>query len=91
MQTTLYVKAKYGCFSKISEEVKKIIKSVQSYIPGYQLEYEPIIRNDEIIINVSVRGSGDYLPSYAGNLDIINCAAISVAEYKLNLKNEVCL
>ncbi|PHM62992.1 acetaldehyde dehydrogenase (acetylating) [Xenorhabdus ishibashii] len=91
MQTTLYVKAKYDCFSKISEEIKKIIKSVQSYIPGYQLEYEPIIRNDEIIINVSVRGSGDYLPSYAGNLDIINCAAISVAEYKLNLKNEICL
>ncbi|MNI73808.1 Acetaldehyde dehydrogenase [compost metagenome] len=29
---------------------------------------------------VKVKGLGDYLPAYAGNLDIINCAAIAAAE-----------
>lgn len=29
---------------------------------------------------IRVRGLGDYLPAYAGNLDIINCAAIAMAE-----------
>ena len=33
-----------------------------------------------IMVMVKVRGRGDYLPEYAGNLDIINCAAIAMAE-----------
>jgi acetaldehyde dehydrogenase len=41
----------------------------------------PIINEDGILIlSIRVRGVGDYLPSYAGNLDIINCAAIKLAE-----------
>ena len=32
------------------------------------------------MVTVKVLGEGDYLPSYAGNLDIINCAAIGVVE-----------
>ena len=41
----------------------------------------PIINDDGILIlSIRVRGAGDYLPSYAGNLDIINCAAINVVE-----------
>jgi acetaldehyde dehydrogenase len=34
-----------------------------------------------LMVSVKVKGSGDYLPSYAGNLDIINCAAIKAMEY----------
>ena len=39
-----------------------------------------IIENDRIVVMVKVLGLGDYLPAYAGNLDIINCAAIALAE-----------
>lgn len=88
MQTTLYIKAKYEFFSTLTNAISSIVTKVQSYVPGYRLEYEPRIRNGEVVVNISVRGSGDYLPSYAGNLDIINCAAIAVAEYKLGIKNE---
>jgi len=86
MQTTLYIKAKYDSFAILNEEISCMVSKVQSYVPGYRLEYEPHIRNHEIVVNISVKGSGDYFPSYAGNLDIINCAAMSVAEYRLSMK-----
>ena len=39
-----------------------------------------MFENERIIVMMRVKGLGDYLPEYAGNLDIINCAAIAVAE-----------
>ena len=41
---------------------------------------EPIIENGRLVTIVGVDGLGDHLPKYAGNLDIINCAAIAYAE-----------
>ena len=56
------------------------LNAIRSYVPGYQIVGTPKYRDGEIEIVVSVRGLGDWIPSYAGNLDIINCAAIAVAE-----------
>jgi len=74
-----------------ADEVEKIIKSVyemvevmQSYVPGYKLRVPPIYEDDRITIIIEVEGAGDFLPEYAGNLDIINAAAISVAEQIAN-------
>ena len=57
-----------------------MVTKIQSYVPGYTLVVSPTIENDRIVIMVKVKGLGDYLPSYAGNLDIINCAAVATAE-----------
>ena len=38
------------------------------------------INNDVLVLSIKVKGTGDYLPEYAGNLDIINCAAIEVSK-----------
>ena len=40
----------------------------------------PVINNNILVMSVRVKGSGDYLPEYAGNLDIINCAAIEITK-----------
>lgn len=56
-------------------------KKVQAYVPGYKLQSEPISIDGGVQIDLTVEGVGDYLPTYAGNLDIINCAAIAVAEH----------
>ena len=82
MQTTLYVRAKYQDFSRIEEEIRNMVHKVQSYVPGYRLVLQPMETRDHIMVSLTVQGSGHYLPSYAGNLDIINCAAVAVAEHR---------
>lgn len=58
-----------------------MLQEIQAYVPGYKLEAGPIVVDGGIRLDLSVEGLGDYLPRYAGNLDIINCAAIAVAEH----------
>ena len=57
-----------------------MIQRITQYVPGYQLIVPPTIEGDKVMATVKVLGNGDYLPRYAGNLDIINCAAVGIAE-----------
>jgi acetaldehyde dehydrogenase len=57
-----------------------LVENVRKYVPGYEIILGPIVENGRIVVMARVRGLGDYLPAYAGNLDIINCAAIAMAE-----------
>ena len=80
MQTTVLAKIDSPNMKTFSLELDKMIKSVQRYVPGYKIITNPTYEDKRLSVMVRVKGLGDYLPSYAGNLDIINCAAISVAE-----------
>lgn len=80
MKTTLYIKGKHASMHSINEGVSKILRKMQDYVPGYSLKIPPSFQGDVLMLTVQVVGRGDYLPCYAGNLDIINCAAIQVAE-----------
>lgn len=64
----------------VKDSVLDMVKQVQAYVPGYRLTVEPFLRGDHFMIGVEVEGAGDFLPPYAGNLDIINAAAVAVAE-----------
>jgi len=80
MQTTIFAKVKNYNLEKLNSFLKTIVKGVQSYVPGYRIEIGPIWEGNRIVVIVKVKGLGDYLPKFAGNLDIINCAAIMIAE-----------
>ncbi|MBE3022569.1 acetaldehyde dehydrogenase (acetylating) [Campylobacter sp. 7477a] len=80
MQTTIYIKSKKPDMEKIKKAVNEMVVKIKNYVPGYSLVVMPKYANGTIMLTVKVQGAGDYLPKYAGNLDIINCAAIEVAE-----------
>ncbi len=80
MQTSVSAKIESVNLEAIRKEVDLTIEKIQKYVPGYSLLVPPTFENGRVIVTVKVQGNGDYLPKYAGNLDIINCAAISVAE-----------
>lgn len=80
MQATIFAKVKNPDIATLSETLKGLVEKIREYVPGYEIVLGPIVENERIVVMVRVRGLGDYLPAYAGNLDIINCAAIAMAE-----------
>ncbi len=80
MTNTIYSLVKNPDLDKITESVHDIVKQIQKYVPGYRLRTEPMISGNKVTVIVEVEGAGDFLPTYSGNLDIINSAAIEVAE-----------
>jgi acetaldehyde dehydrogenase len=80
MQTTVFAKVPEPQLEPLKLAVESMVARIREYVPGYEIILGPIVENGRIVIMVRVRGLGDYLPKYAGNLDIINCAAIAMAE-----------
>ena len=66
--------------SAITQSVHAMIAEVQKYVPGYRLKNGPVCDGNRVSIFLEVEGLGDYLPKYAGNLDIMTAAALRTAE-----------
>ena len=64
----------------ITKSVHEMIKEVQKYVPGYRLVNGPVFDGKRVSVFLEVEGLGDYLPKYAGNLDIMTAAAARTAE-----------
>jgi acetaldehyde dehydrogenase len=62
-------------FLKINQAIKKINKKIKIYIPQYNAKFFKTEKNNIFRITVRVVGQGDYLPKFAGNLDIITSSA----------------
>lgn len=80
MQTTMFLKYNNIDMKNLLGEIDKKIQEINTYVPYYELTSIPSLVGPYLILNIKVKGIGDYLPSYAGNLDIINCAALKITE-----------
>lgn len=80
MQNTVFAKADDADLPALTTAVEEMVERIQRYVPGYRLVVAPLHENGRIAMTVQVAGAGDYLPAYAGNLDIITCAAVAAAE-----------
>ncbi len=65
---------------KVRDSVMAMAEKIRGYVPGFKVTVEPFLDGDHFTVCNEVTGAGDYLPPYAGNLDIITAAAINVAE-----------
>jgi acetaldehyde/propanal dehydrogenase len=66
--------------ARIEASVRAMIIEVQKYVPGYRLANGPVFDGRRVSIYLEVAGLGDYLPRYAGNLDIMTAAALRTGE-----------
>jgi len=64
----------------ITASVHAMLAEVQKYVPGYRLVNGPVFDGQRVSVYLEVEGLGDYLPKYAGNLDIMTAAAARTAE-----------
>jgi acetaldehyde dehydrogenase len=84
----------------VLDSVERMVADVARYVPGYRLKNRPVIEEGpfgspggtvphRVVVLLEVEGAGDYLPAYAGNLDIMTAAAVAVGEAKAGRLAEV--
>jgi acetaldehyde/propanal dehydrogenase len=66
--------------AKITASIHAMLEEVRRYVPGYTLKNGPVFDGKRVSVYLEVAGLGDYLPKYAGNLDIMTAAALRTGE-----------
>lgn len=64
----------------VSAAVAEVQEKMRQYLPGYSVIKGPAYYEGMIVTMLQLEGSGDYLPRYSGNLDVITAASIRFAE-----------
>jgi acetaldehyde dehydrogenase len=91
MRNTVYCALGEGADREaIETSVRSMAEEVQAYVPGYRVkgvvfDTGPFntpggVTPERVMILLEVTGNGDYLPPFAGNLDIMTASAIRVGE-----------
>lgn len=90
MRNTIYTLLESGEAdqSAITKSVDDMVTAVQAYVPGYRLKNPPVFEQRDtpagkrmmVAMLLEVTGAGDYLPAYAGNLDIMTASARQVGD-----------
>jgi acetaldehyde dehydrogenase len=91
MRNTVYCALGEGANrDAIETSIRSMAEEVQAYVPGYRVkgvvfDTGPFntpggVTPERVMILLEVTGNGDYLPPFAGNLDIMTASAIRVGE-----------
>lgn len=64
----------------IERSIREMVAEVRQYVPGFTLKNGPVFDGKRVSVYLEVAGLGDYLPKYAGNLDIMTAAAVRAGE-----------
>ena len=95
MRDTVFVLSEVADRDAISASIEAMVERVNAYVPGYRLKQtvqfdditEPVnvpgigeFTGLKTSVFLEVEGAAHYLPSYAGNLDIMTSAALRTAE-----------
>lgn len=67
-------------FTKMKKSINQINKKIKSYIPEYNAKIFKSFEDNIARVTIRVVGQGDYLPKYAGNLDIITSSAVHLSK-----------
>ncbi|TQS47149.1 acetaldehyde dehydrogenase (acetylating) [Cryptosporangium phraense] len=83
MRDTIFCAIPSGSdFSAVAASVAAMVADVATYVPGYRLlnevQFDEVDGRTRVSVFIEVEGAGDYLPPYAGNLDIMTAAAVRV-------------
>lgn len=81
MRTTVQVSAKSFDLSAILETLETNVNEIRRVVPGFDVSVKPYFSQPGVIsCTAKIEGAGYFLPKYAGNLDIINAAAVEMAK-----------
>jgi acetaldehyde dehydrogenase len=87
MRNTVHGVLKDADEAAILRSIESMLERIQKYVSGYRLRAKPLIqdlsngeRKKKVTLFVEVEGAGDFLPKYAGNLDIMTSAAVKIGE-----------
>lgn len=80
MHNTVYMLASNPDMAAVSAAVAEVQEKMRQYLPGYSVIKGPAYYEGMIVTMLQLEGSGDYLPRYSGNLDVITAASIRFAE-----------
>ncbi len=96
MRDTVHVFFEEAPREEVMAAIEEVVAQVAEYVPGYRLVQPPVfeshlteplfipgrgeLRGTRVTVLLEVEGAGDYLPAYAGNLDIMTAAAQRMGE-----------
>ncbi len=80
MRNTVFLRIEKPDREALSASIARMEAEVRAYVPGYRIILGPLVDGDKVTVILQVEGAGDYLPPYAGNLDIITSAAVRIGD-----------